>query len=59
MGEAYRAMAFEGLIRRPKIELYVRVVKPVSMIWINFEVNREARTPHAAQALTAMMNSRG
>jgi hypothetical protein len=32
-------MAFEGLIRPPKIELYVGVVKRVSPIWINFEVN--------------------
>src|SRR6185437_4535981 len=35
-------MAFEGLIRSPKIELYVGVVKRVSPIWINFEVNGEA-----------------
>jgi hypothetical protein len=55
-------MAFEGLIRRPKIELYVGVVKRVSPIWINFEVNREARAPHAAQALItprAKMLARG
>jgi hypothetical protein len=32
-------MALEGLIRPPKIELYVGVVKRVSPIWINFEVN--------------------
>ena len=33
-------MAFRGLIRRSKIEVYVGVVKRTSTIWINFEVNK-------------------